>query len=90
MTGGGRARRSGNATTVVVLSTAIDSGDWLWWLLMDAFALGYKGFFGEWYQDAFQSLRITLDYSYCSHDPGDEYLEGLADRIRELFPEWPL
>ncbi len=62
-------------------------GDWLHWLLLDAFAVDDKGYFGEWYEPAARSLRVTLRYpAYL----GDEHLEELADRIREIFPEWPL
>ena len=56
-----------------------DRGDWLYWLLLDAFDVGRApDFGGEWYH---------LDYP-MSADRAT--LAAFADRIHKIFPEWPL
>ena len=67
-----------------------ERGDWLHWLLLDAFNIGEggtRGFSGEWYHDAVASLRAVLDYPMES-DPVTQ--RAFAYRIRKIFPEWPL
>ena len=62
-------------------------GDWLWWLLMDAFAIGEASLYGQLFQGMHPSLSAAVGYP---ENVDDEHLAGLADRIRKIFPEWPL
>ena len=65
-------------------------GDWLWWLLLDAFAIDEGGLDGPRYNSLYPSLRKALFAPSSYLTPSDENLKELADRIRKLFPEWPL
>lgn len=63
-------------------------GDWLLWLLLDAFSVNDEDFCGEWYHQAVASLRLACKYPTNHTDMVE--LAGLAERVREIFPEWPL
>ena len=65
-------------------------GDWLWWLLLDAFAIGEYGLGGPQYNTLYPSLSTAMFMPPSYPTPSDEDLAGLADRIRKIFPEWPL